>query len=296
MASTLGTLTLDLIARIGGFTGPMDKAAAAARKSGKAIAESADVAALAWEALGQVAAGALAGLSVGAIFTAFIAETKAAEQEQAQLAAVLRSTGEAAGFSRSQLNDMAGALEKATTYSGGDINKAQTALLAFTGVVGDQFPRALQAAADMAARTGVTVQQAAETIGRALDVPSEGLSSLSKQGFRFTEEQKKLAESFESTGDVASAQGIILKSLEESYGGAAAAARDTFGGALDGLRNAVSGLLTGEGSLDSAKAAIEGLTTVLSDPKAKTVLNLTAQAASALAVMNLFTSSTKLLQ
>ncbi|PMY71923.1 MULTISPECIES: phage tail tape measure protein [unclassified Pseudomonas] len=285
MASTLGTLTLDLIARIGGFTGPMDKAAAAARKSGKAIAESADVAALAWEALGQVAAGALAGLSVGAIFTAFIAETKAAEQEQAQLAAVLRSTGEAAGFSRSQLNDMAGALEKATTYSGGDINKAQTALLAFTGVVGDQFPRALQAAADMAARTGVTVQQAAETIGRALDVPSEGLSSLSKQGFRFTEEQKKLAESFESTGDVASAQGIILKSLEESYGGAAAAARDTFGGALDGLRNAVSGLLTGEGSLDSAKAAIEGLTTVLSDPKAKTVLNLTAQAASALAVI-----------
>lgn len=57
MASTLGTLTLDLIARIGGFTGPMDKAEAAARKSGKAIAESADVAALAWEALGEVAAG-----------------------------------------------------------------------------------------------------------------------------------------------------------------------------------------------------------------------------------------------
>lgn len=285
MASTLGTLTLDLIARIGGFTGPLDKAEAAARKSGKAIADSADVAALAWEALGQVAAGALAGLSVGAIFTAFIAETQAAEKEQSQLAAVLRSTGEAAGFSRDQLNNMADAMEKATTFSGGDINQAQTALLAFTGVVGDQFPRALQAAADMAARTGVTVQQAAETIGRALDVPSKGLTSLSKQGFRFTEEQKRLAESFESTGDVASAQGIILKSLEESYGGAAAAARDTFGGALDGLRNAVSGLLTGEGSLDSAKAAIEGLTTVLSDPKAKTALNLTAQAASALAVI-----------
>lgn len=263
----------------------MDKAEAAARKSGKAIAESADVAALAWEALGEVAAGALAGLSVGAIFTAFIAETQAAEKEQAQLAAVLRSTGEAAGFSRDQLNDMAGAMEKATTFSGGDINQAQTALLAFTGVVGNQFTRALQASADMAARTGMTVQQAAETIGRALDVPSQGLSSLSKQGFRFTEDQKKLAQSFESTGDIASAQGIILNSLEESYSGAAAAARDTFGGALDGLRNTVSGLLTGEGSLDGAKAAIEDLNDVLSDPKAKAALNLTAQAATALAVI-----------
>lgn len=285
MASTLGTLTLDLIARIGGFTGPMDKAEAAARKSGKAIAESADVAALAWEALGEVAAGALSGLSVGAIFTVFIAETQAAEKEQAQLAAVLRSTGEAAGFSRDQLNDMADAMEKATTFSGGDINQAQTALLAFTGVVGNQFTRALQASADMAARTGMTVQQASETIGRALDVPSQGLSSLTKQGFRFTEEQKKLALAFESTGDVAGAQGIILNALEESYSGAAAAARDTFGGALDGLRNTVSGLLTGEGSLDSAKAAIEGLNAVLSDPKAKAALNLTAQAAAALAVV-----------
>ena len=285
MASTLGTLTLDLIARIGGFTGPMDKAEASARKSGKAIAESADVAALAWQTLGEVVAGAVAGLSVGAIFTAFIAETQAAEKEQAQLAAVLRSTGEAAGFNRAQLNDMADAMEKATTFSGGDINQAQTALLAFTGVVGNQFTRALQAAADMAARTGMTVQQAAETIGRALDVPTQGLTSLSKQGFRFTEEQKKLAASFESTGDVASAQGIILDSLQESYSGAAAAARDTFGGAIDGLRNTVSGLLTGEGSLDAAKSAIDALNDVLSSPEAKTAINLTAQAASALAVI-----------
>lgn len=285
MASTLGTLTLDLIARIGGFTGPMDKAEASARKSGKAIAESADVAAVAWEALGEVIGGAIAGLSVGAIFTAFIAETQAAEKEQAQLAAVLRSTGAAAGFNRDQLNEMADAMEKATTFSGGDINQAQTALLAFTGVVGNQFTRALQSAADMSARTGLSVVQAAETIGRALDVPSKGLSSLSKQGFRFTEDQRKLVEAFESTGDVASAQGIILDSLEESYSGAAAAARDTFGGAVEGLRNTVSGLLTGEGSLDSAKEAIEALNSALSSSEAKTAIKLTAQAASALAVI-----------
>lgn len=285
MANSLGTLTLDLIARIGGFTGPIDKAEAAARKSGKGIADSANMASLAWSALGEVVAGAVAGFSVGAVLTSFITETRDAEKEQAQLAAVLKSTGESAGFSRDQLNGMADAMEKATTFSGGDINQAQTALLAFTGIAGKEFPKALQAAADMAARTGVTVQQAAETIGRALDVPSDGLTSLGKQGFRFTEDQKKLVESMESVGDVAGAQGIILKALVETYGGAAAAARDTFGGSLDALRNTVAGLLTGEGSLDSARAAVEAFNSALGSPAARTALGLTAQAATALAVV-----------
>lgn len=285
MANSLGTLTLDLIARIGGFTGPLDKAEASARKSGKGIAESANVASLAWTALGEVIAGAVAGFSAGAVFTSFITETRDAEKEQAQLAAVLKSTGEAAGFSRDQLNDMADAMEKATTFSGGDINQAQTALLAFTGIVGDQFTRALKSASDMAARTGTSVVQAAETIGRALDVPTDGLGALSKQGFRFTEDQKKLAEAMESTGDIAGAQGIILKALEESYGGAAAAARDTFGGSLDALRNTVAGLLTGEGGLDGARSAIEAVNTALASPAARTALGLTAQAATALAVV-----------
>jgi lambda family phage tail tape measure protein len=285
MANSLGTLTLDLIARIGGFTGPLDKAEVAARKSGKGIADAANMASLAWSALGEVVAGAVAGFSVGAVLTSFITETRDAEKEQAQLAAVLKSTGESAGFSRDQLNEMADAMEKASTFSGGDINQAQTALLAFTGVVGTQFTRALQAASDMAARTGTTVQQAAETIGRALDVPTEGLSSLSKQGFRFTEDQKKLAESLESVGDVAGAQGIILNALEESYSGAAAAARDTFGGSLDALRNTVAGLLTGEGSLDGARAAVEAFNSALGSPAARTALGLTAQAATALAVV-----------
>lgn len=285
MANSLGTLTLDLIARIGGFTGPLDKAEVAARKSGKGIADSANMASLAWSALGEVVAGAVAGFSVGAVLTSFIAETRDAEKEQAQLAAVLKSTGESAGFSRDQLNGMADAMEKATTFSGGDINQAQTALLAFTGIAGKEFPKALQAAADMAARTGVTIQQAAETIGRALDVPSDGLTSLGKQGFRFTEDQKKLVESMESVGDVAGAQGVILNALVETYGGAAAAARDTFGGSLDALRNTVSGLLTGEGSLDSARAAIEAFNSALGSPAARTALGLTAQAATALAVV-----------
>lgn len=268
MASrSLGTLTLDLIAKVGGFVAGMEKAERTAKKGAKEIGSAADAASLAWGKLGEVAAGALSGITVGAVFGAVIRNTKQMEKEQAQLEAVLRSTGESAGFSREQLNEMASSMERTSTVSAGEINQAQTNLLAFTGIVGEQFPRALQSAIDMAARTGTTVTSAAETIGRALDVPSKGLTALSKQGFRFTEEQKKAAEQLEATGRTAEAQGIILKALEESYGGAAAASRDTFGGALMALQNTIDGLLTGsEGSLDGAKGAIDDLNRALSDP------------------------------
>lgn len=268
MASrSLGTLTLDLIAKVGGFVAGMEKAERTAKKGAKEIGSAADAASLAWGKLGEVAAGALSGITVGAVFGAVIRNTKQMEKEQAQLEAVLRSTGESAGFSREQLNEMASSMERTSTVSAGEINQAQTNLLAFTGIVGEQFPRALQSAIDMAARTGTTVTSAAETIGRALDVPSKGLTALSKQGFRFTEEQKKAAEQLEATGRTAEAQGIILKALEESYGGAAAASRDTFGGALMALQNTIDELLTGsEGSLDGAKVAIDDLNRALSDP------------------------------
>ncbi|EQB8440391.1 phage tail length tape measure family protein [Pseudomonas aeruginosa] len=286
MASrSLGTLTLDLIAKVGGFVAGMENAERTAKKGAKEIGSAADAASLAWGKLGEVAAGALSGITVGAVFGAVIRNTEQMEKEQAQLEAVLRSTGESAGFSREQLNEMASSMERTSTVSAGEINQAQTNLLAFTGIVGEQFPRALQSAIDMAARTGTTVTSAAETIGRALDVPSKGLTALSKQGFRFTEEQKKAAEQLEATGRTAEAQGIILKALEESYGGAAAASRDTFGGALMALQNTIDGLLTGsEGSLDGAKVAIDDLNRALSDPataeSVSKLVDLLAQGAS----------------
>lgn len=274
MAGSLGTLTLDLIAKIGGFTGPMDQAERRARKNAKGIKDAANEASLAWTALGGIAAGAFAGLSVGGLLSTFIAETKAAEQEQAQLGAVLASTGSAAGISRDRLNEMADALERTSTFSAGEITGAQTALLAFTGIVDNEFNRAMQSAIDMATRTGTTVQQAAETIGRALDVPSRGLSALSKQGFRFTKEQKELAEQLEATGRTAEAQGMILNELEKTYGGAAVAARDTFGGAMLALGNTFSGLMTGgDGSISGMTAAINAFNDALASPATKVALD-----------------------
>lgn len=275
MASrSLGTLTYDLIAKIGGFVAGMTEAERVADRKTREMERKAKARAKAmeeaWSKTAKLITAGFAGITAGGVFLKVINETRHAEQEQAQLAAVLRSTGQAAGFSREQLNKMADAMSAASLVSAGEINQAQTTLLAFTGIVGDEFPRALQSAIDMAQRTGMTVVSAAETIGRALDVPSKGLAALSRQGFRFTEEQKKLAEQLEDAGKTAEAQGIILKALEESYGGAAQAARDTFGGAITALQNQLNSLMTGsDGSLDDAKDAVNELTDALGGDDAK---------------------------
>lgn len=256
--ATAGSIVVSLLAQTGSFETDVGRA----QKRLQGLEKQAKVATAAFVAM-------TAAVGVAA-FTSFISNTIQAEREQAQLGAVLRSTGEAAGYSRNQLNDMAGAMSMMSTVSAGEINEAQTTLLAFTGIAGEEFPKALQAAIDMAARTGMSVVQAAETIGRALDIPSQGLTSLSKQGFRFTDDQKKLAQSLEATGKTAEAQGIILGALEESYGGAAAAARDTFGGSLTGLKNTINDLMTGDdGSLDGAKNAVNQLTATLASEETK---------------------------
>ncbi|NHC62177.1 phage tail tape measure C-terminal domain-containing protein [Paenalcaligenes suwonensis] len=196
------------------------------------------------------------------------------QNEQAQLAAVLESTGRSATMTTESLNEMAAAMSRASTFSGGEITQAQYTLLAFTGIAKAEFPRAMQSAADMAARTGMTIKSAAETIGRALDVPSQGLASLTRQGFRFNEEQKKLVEHLEATGRTAEAQAIILNALEESYKGAAQAARDTFGGAWASLLNTAGDLATGsDGFFAPITAGLNELNDVLSSGEAQAAVH-----------------------
>ncbi|WP_176438931.1 phage tail tape measure protein [Achromobacter denitrificans] len=277
---------VDLLARTGSFETDMDRAARTTRRAGREMEQSAEQAGSSWTRASALIGAAFAGISVGTVLTSFVQNTINAQNEQAQLAAVLESTGRAASMSTDSLNAMADAIESASTISAGEVNEAQTALLAFTGVAGQEFPRAMQAAADMAARTGMTIRASAETIGRALDIPSQGLAALSRQGFRFTEEQKALVEQLELSGRTAEAQAIILRALEESYGGAAAAARDTLGGALLGLRNTVSALLTDEsGSLTFLRDVVEGLNSALGSDAAKAGLNALTVAAGGLAAV-----------
>lgn len=269
--ATAGSIVVDLLLRTGSFETDAQRASRAAEKNFKAMQkQAAESAAKISSAFTGIFTGALFGISAGAIFGKFIEETKKAQDEQAQLAAALTSTGRAAGYTIGQLNSMAAEFAGKSIFSEGDINRAQTRLLSYTGIVGEQFPKALQATIDTAQRMGMTVEQAAETVGRALDIPSQGLSSLSKQGFRFTEDQKKMVEQLERTGQVAKAQQFVLDALESSYGGAAFAARNTLGGALQTLQNRIDDLMTGDdGSVNGLTSAINEFADLLGSPETK---------------------------
>lgn len=271
MASrSLGTLTLDLVARVGGYTQGLSQAERETDKRAKAMQKRAKEVQDQWEGVGRVIAAGFAGITIGSLFSKFIQESKEAQDEQAQLAAAIRSTGGAAGYTADQLNQMAQSLAGNSTFGDGDINKAQTRLLAYTNVVGKQFPQALQAAIDMATRLNMPIEQSAEAIGKALDVPSQGLAALSKQGFRFSEDQKKVIERLEQTGKTAQAQQIILDQLNSAYGGAAKAARETFGGSIKALQEQLNSLMTGDdGSLNGVASSINDLTRTLDSPQVK---------------------------
>ena len=262
---SLGQLTLDLVAKVGGFVQGMDKAERSSSKFRKSVEADFKAIRSSFLVVGTAFIGAM---------TLIGKNTIDAGKEQAQLAAALRSTGNAAGFTQAQLNKMGAELSDVTTLSTGDITKAQTALLTYSNIVGNNFVRAQKAAADMSVRLGMDLVQSAETVGKALDTPSKGMNSLSKQGFRFGEEQVKLAKHLEETGRIAEAQAIVLDALEESYKGSATAARNTFGGALEGVKNSLRDLLTGdEGSLDNARTAVEALNLALKDPTVKVAVS-----------------------
>lgn len=213
---------------------------------------------------------AFMGITVGSVFKKVIDETRNTEKEQSLLAAALKATGNQAGYSQGRLNQMASAMEAMTTKSAGEFNQAQTVLLGFTNIVGEQLPKALMAAADYSTRTGADMKASAEVMGRALDIPSAGMASLARQGFKFKDSQIEAAKQLEQTGNIAEAQQIIFDALNETYGGAAVAARDTFGGAIDALRNTVNGLLTGgSGSLEEAKKSINNLNLLLGSSQTK---------------------------
>lgn len=177
--------------------------------------------------LKAVAAGAIAFVGLNRVvdgIKAIVKEGSDAEQELAQLEAALHATGRTSEFTAQSLATMRQQLQSGL-FDDGQISAAQVRLLSYTNIVGEQFPAAMQITIDQAQRLGMSLEQSAETVGKALQTPSKAMESLSKQGFTLDDSQKALIKSLEATGQVAQAQSIILDLLAESYGGAAAAAK-----------------------------------------------------------------------
>lgn len=260
MASrSLGTLTVDLVARVGGWTSGLGKAERELKSRTSRMERQ-------LKAFRTTLVSAFAAFSVGSLVRSIVTETAAAERSLAQLDATLKATGNAAGYSREQLVRMADELSSSSVFRSGDIIDAQSRLLTYTGIVGENLPRAMQAVVDYAAKFNVSLIQAAESVGKAVERPLKGMDSLGKQGFYLSEEQKKLARDLEAAGRSAEAQAMVLDMLEESTQGAAAATRNTLGGAMQAVSNNARELLAAKGGLPEAVEQMNKFADLLKDP------------------------------
>lgn len=187
-------------------------------------------------------------LSITALmrFTSKTNEAWRIQKEAASvLNTVLESTGATAWTSAEQLEQMASSLQKITNYGDETVQSMQSVLLGFRNIKGDQFESATKAILDMATVMKMDLKSAAQVVGKALDDPINGLDSLRRQGFQFTDAQKQMIKAMLDAGDAAGAQKLILDELETTYGGAAEAAADT----ATQIKNSLSDVLEGYGKL-----------------------------------------------
>jgi hypothetical protein len=258
MSRNLGTLTVDLLLRMGGFKQGADKASREADALARRIRGT-------FSQLRGIVGAAFAGFS----FAQIVQATAEAEAAFGQLKNAVETNGGAAGKTADQLADISGELQSITTYGDDAIQGMQALLLRFKGIGETRFDEATRATLDLATALGQDLQSAARLVGLALDNPAEGLSRLSRVGIAFTKDQKEVIKALVESGRTAEAQGIILRELESRFGGAAEAARGTFAGAMQGVKNAFGDLLEVKTGIPAATDALNDFAKVLEDPSTK---------------------------
>jgi hypothetical protein len=160
-----------------------------------------------------------------------------AEEATAQLEAVLKSTGMAAGITAQQAESLSKELSQLSTFEKDTILKSENLLLTFTKIGKDVFPEAEKAIVDLSTALGQDLQSSTIQIGKALNDPIVGLTALKRVGVSFTESQIEMIKQLQKSGNLLGAQKIILKELETEFGGSAEAISKTFGGTLARINN-----------------------------------------------------------
>ena len=184
------------------------------------------------------AAAAAVGLAAGLGLS--VKEAMEAQQVQAQLEAVLKSTGGIAGVTAEQANKLATNLGNLTRFGDEAVLSGENMLLTFTNIGKDVFPEATQTMLDMSQALGQDVTASAMQLGKALNDPVQGVTALRRVGVQLTDAQEEQIKAMVESGDVMGAQKVILAELRKEFGGSAEAAGNTFAGQLDRLRNSFS--------------------------------------------------------
>lgn len=213
------------------------------------------------------AAGFVGGLVTSGISSfASGALTEAADADKAlsQIQAGLLSTKGVSGQTIDSLLADSKRFRENSLFGDDEIvMKLQAQLLTFTNITGKNFKRTEQAAVDLATRLGGDLQNSAIMLGKALNDPIQGLTALRRVGVSFTDDQQKMIATLVKQNDLFGAQKVILDTIEQQYGGSAAAASNTLAGALHRQSEAWKDLQESAGNFLYKSGILEGATDFL---------------------------------
>lgn len=264
----LKRLVVALEAEVGKYQRDLEKAKNENEKFKNSVDKTGSKVSDAFKTMRNAVTAFAGAFAVGATFSKVFSATQKQQDAVKQLEATWKSTGNTMGFTVDEMVRQAGRLQDVSIFGDEDIIAGMSRLGTYANITGENFERATAAALDMSAKLGTDLASSFEAVGKAIDSPIRGMSSLSDKGFTFTQQQRDLITALVETGRVADAQRIILNELEFAYGGSAKAARETFSGALAGLNNAFGDLFEAD-SLGGVAPAIEELTKLLQSDETK---------------------------
>lgn len=190
------------------------------------------------------------------------------ETDLVRTEAILKATGNAAGFTAEQLREQADALALATLTSTTEVQKAQAQLLTFNKVSNDVFTDAIALSQDLAEAGFGTITQNAVQLGKALQDPTQGISALTRVGVTFNDTQKETIRLSQEAGDTFAAQQVVIEALKTQVGGSGeAVAANSLAGKVDtaGQRwdEFTRALAEESGAFDIAKDGADLLTSAI---------------------------------
>lgn len=188
-------------------------------------------------ALGGIAVGVAGIAALGNVLMDSVSAAMEAQAAQAQLAAVIESTGGIAGVTADMANRLATELQNVTRFEDDAVLGAESILLTFTNIGREVFPDAMWAAADLSQALGTDLQSSVMMLGKALNDPLSGITALKRAGVQLTDQQEAMIKKMIEAGDTMGAQKIILQELETQVGGSAKAYGETLAGKLEIFNN-----------------------------------------------------------
>lgn len=230
MAEEIGWVDLGVRPDVEGFPGDLDRGLSGkldpvGRNLGRSLGRN----------LGRAAVGT-AALTLGAGYAAFrFGQDAFGEYDEARKGAeltnqLIEQTGGVANVTARGMDRLTSSLMRKTAIDDDTIRTSGNILLTFKQVanagkgMNAVFDRSVRAATDLSSIKGFGgLEGASKMLGKALNDPEKGLAALGKAGVGFTQDQKDQIAALVETGDLLTAQKIILKEVESQVGGSAAA-------------------------------------------------------------------------